>query len=98
MGDVPGLTGMLWSETMTGDVVADLRGFFSQVTAGKPLGSDEDYFALGLVNSLLALELVSYVEQRYGITVEVEDLDLDNFRTMNRTADFVRRKLSSLAG
>lgn len=89
---------MLWLETMTGDVVADLRGFFTQVTAGKPPGSDEDYFALGLVNSLLALELVSYVEKRYGITVEVEDLDLDNFRTMNRTADFVRRKLSTLAG
>jgi len=77
---------------MAGDVVADLREFFDQVTAGNTPGPDEDYFALGLVNSLLALELVSYVEQRYRVTVEVEDLDLDNFRTMNRIASFVRKK------
>ena len=83
---------------MVGDVVADLRTFFAQVTAGKAPGPDEDYFALGLVNSLLALELVSYVEHRYGIAVEVEDLDLDNFRTMNRIAAFVRKKLSTMAG
>jgi methoxymalonate biosynthesis acyl carrier protein len=82
---------------MVGDVVADLRTFFAQVTAGKAPGADEDYFALGLVNSLLALELVSYVEHRYGIAVEVEDLDLDNFRTMNRIAAFVRKKLSTMA-
>ncbi|HKN98219.1 MAG TPA: acyl carrier protein [Pseudonocardiaceae bacterium] len=65
------------------------------MTAGHVPGPDEDYFAVGLVNSLLALELVAHVERRFGITVEVEDLDLDNFRTMHRTAEFVRRKRSA---
>lgn len=83
---------------MAGDVVADLREFFAKVTAGSTPDPDEDYFALGMVNSLLALELVSYVEHQYGVTVEVADLELDNFRTMNRVASFVRRKLSTLAG
>jgi acyl carrier protein len=81
---------------MAGDVVADLHRFFAEATAGNTPGPDEDYFALGLVNSLLALELVSYVEQQYGIAVEVEDLDLDNFRTMNRIASFVRKKQAVL--
>ena len=80
------------AESQVDDVVDDLRLFFAPVTAGNIPGPDEDYFALGLVNSILALELVSYVERRFEITVEVEDLDLDNFRTMNRTAEFIRKK------
>ncbi|HEU5470742.1 MAG TPA: acyl carrier protein [Actinophytocola sp.] len=74
------------------EIIADLRDFFAGVTAGNAPEPDQDYFALGLVNSLLALELVAFVERRYGITVEVEDLDLDNFRTMNRVSEFVRTK------
>lgn len=81
-------------ETETDGVVDGLRSFFSPVTAGNIPDPDDDYFALGLVNSILALELVSYVERRFGITVEVEDLDLENFRTMNRTAEFIRKKRS----
>ena len=77
------------------EIVEELRAFFSPVTAGNIPGPDDDYFALGLVNSLLALQLVAHLEQRFNITIEVEDLDLDNFRTMNRTAEFVRKKRCS---
>lgn len=81
------------SEDITAEeILAELKGFFATATAGNTPGPDEDYFALGLVNSLLALELVAHVERRYDIEVGVEDLDLDNFRTMNRVAEFVRRK------
>jgi methoxymalonate biosynthesis acyl carrier protein len=70
--------------------MTDLR--LSEATAGNAPGPDEDYFARGLVNSLMALELVTFVEQRFGICVEVADLDLDNFRTMRKIARFVLRK------
>ncbi|MEV6824080.1 acyl carrier protein [Amycolatopsis sp. NPDC051102] len=76
-------------------ILAELSGFFATATAGNTPGPDEDYFALGLVNSLLALELVAHVERRYGIAVDVEDLDLDNFRTLNRVTGFVLRKRSA---
>ncbi|QDP83208.1 acyl carrier protein [Nocardia otitidiscaviarum] len=56
------------------------------------LSPDDDIFALGLVNSLRALEIVVHVEKTYGITVEVEDLELDNFRSAARAAAFVERK------
>lgn len=86
------------AESQVDDVIDDLCLFFSPVTAGNVPGPDDDYFALGLVNSILALELVSYVERRFEITVEVQDLDLDNFRTMNRTAEFIRKKRRFGAG
>ncbi|WP_086849952.1 acyl carrier protein [Amycolatopsis kentuckyensis] len=74
------------------EILAELTGFFATATAGNTPGPDEDYFALGLVNSLLALKLVTHIERRFGIEVAVADLDLDNFRTMNRVTEFVLRK------
>ncbi|AXK31685.1 acyl carrier protein [Streptomyces armeniacus] len=53
---------------------------------------EDDYFALGLADSLFALELVAFVEERFRITVEVEDLDLDSFRSAARITRFVERK------
>ncbi|WP_411970304.1 acyl carrier protein [Saccharothrix longispora] len=76
-------------------IVGRLRAFFASVLPEIDLEPDQDYFALGLVNSLLALELVTRVEKEFGIEVDVEDLDLDNFRTMDRIAAFVRGKLAA---
>lgn len=77
--------------TTDDSVEEDLRGFLSSVT-GHRFADTDDFFALGHVNSLFALELVTYVERRFDIVVEVTDLDLDNFRTITRIAGLVRRK------
>lgn len=62
---------------------------------GAELGPDEDYFEQGLVSSLAALELVTFVEHRFGLAVEVADLDLDHFRTVNRLTGFVLGKTAA---
>lgn len=77
------------------DVEARLAEFFASATGGARIGADDDYFALGLVNSLLSLEIVAFVEGAFQVTVEVDDLDLDNFRTIGRIAAFVRGKWRS---
>ncbi|WP_415365002.1 acyl carrier protein [Saccharothrix sp. BKS2] len=76
-------------------IVEQVRAFFTSALPKTHLEPDQDYFALGLVNSLIALELVTHVEKKFAIRVEVEDLDLDNFRTLNRIAAFVRGKLAA---
>lgn len=75
------------------ELAEELRAYFGSIAAAE-LGSDDDIFELGLVNSLRALEIVVHVEQTYGISVEVEDLDLGNFRTAARAAAFIERKRS----
>ena len=77
----------------TSSVTSEVRSYLRSAIAEITLGDDDDFFELGYVNSLMALELVTYLEHRFNIVVEVEDLDLDNFRTISRIADFVRRKL-----
>ena len=53
---------------------------------------DEDIFGLGFVNSLFAMQLVNFIETTFGITVENEDLDLENFRTIEAIATLVGKK------
>jgi acyl carrier protein len=69
-----------------------LRAFLSRFFKNRDLQDDEAIFASGIVNSLLAMQLVLFVEKEFGISVEDEDLDLDNFRSVNALADLVERK------
>lgn len=69
-----------------------VKEFLSRFFKNHDLQPDEDIFALGFVNSLLAMQLVAFVEKEFGIRVEDEDLDLDNFRTLRAIANLVARK------
>jgi len=52
----------------------------------------DDIFALGLVDSLFGLQLVSFVEQEFGITVSGDDLDIANFCSVDALTAFVTAK------
>lgn len=71
------------------------REFVSRFFRGHELGDDEDMFATGYVNSMFAMQLVQFVESTFGIAVESEDLELDNFRSLNAITALVRRKTAA---
>jgi methoxymalonate biosynthesis acyl carrier protein len=78
---------------MTDDATQQrIAAFLSRFFKSHDLGPDDDIFALGFVNSLLAMQLVTFVERDFGITVEDADLDLDNFRSIRAIAALVARK------
>jgi methoxymalonate biosynthesis acyl carrier protein len=74
-----------------------IKEFLSRFFKNHDLQPNEDIFALGFVNSLLAMQLVAFVEKEFGITVGDEDLDLDNFRTIDAIASLVARKRGAAA-
>jgi len=69
-----------------------IKTFLSRFFKSHDLQPEEDIFALGFVNSLLAMQLVAFVEKEFGIKVEDEDLDLDNFRSIGAIARLVEKK------
>ena len=69
-----------------------IRGFLAKFFRNHELKNDEDIFALGFVNSLLAIQLVGFIEKEFNVTVDDEDLDLDNFRSIDKINDLVERK------
>lgn len=71
-----------------------IKGFLSKYFRNHELKDDEDIFALGFVNSLLAIQLVAFVEKEFGIEVGDEDLDIANFRSIDKIDELVGRKLA----
>lgn len=79
------------------DNQARIREFISRHVRGHELRDDEDIFATGFVNSMFAMQLVQFVESEFGLTVESEDLDLENFRTIDAISALVERKSAAAA-
>ncbi|RCG27283.1 acyl carrier protein [Sphaerisporangium album] len=71
-------------------ISADLLGFVERQTKAS-VTADLDLFGSGLVSSLFAMQLVVHVESTFGVSVQGEDLKLDNFRTVNAITDLVLR-------
>ena len=54
--------------------------------------SDEtDLIDGGLLDSLALVELLFQVEREFGIEVSFDDLDIENFRTVERITQFIER-------
>jgi methoxymalonate biosynthesis acyl carrier protein len=70
---------------------AKIKEYLSSFLRNHDLQDDEDIFALGFVNSLFAMQLVLFVESVFEITIKNEEIDLDNFRTINAIADLIER-------
>ena len=69
-----------------------LREFLFRFFRQHTLQDHEDVFALGFVNSLFAMQLVTFVEKEFSIAIQDEDLDLDNFRSINAIAGLIKTK------
>lgn len=69
-----------------------VKEFLGRFFRNQDLQTDDDIFALGFVNSLLAMQLVAFVEKEFGISVQDSDLDLENFRSIGAIGRLVERK------
>lgn len=77
------------------EIRQQLRDFVGRFMRGRDLRDGDDIFATGYVNSMFAMQLVQYVESTFGIAVESEDLELDNFRSIDALTSLVLRKLAA---
>lgn len=75
------------------EATAFVRRFIANRARQDPrdLGDEIDLFAAGLLDSLGLLELVSAVEQRFGIALDFADLDLEQFSRIGDFAALVER-------
>lgn len=76
---------------------AKVRTFLSKYIRNHELSDDDDIFGLGFVNSLFAMQLVMFVEREFGITVGNEDLNMENFGTVNAIVKLVEKKAATFA-
>ena len=76
---------------MTHDVGDQISQFIRNRYPGLSLEENQDIFALGLVNSLFAAELVLFIEKQLGVQIPSAELEIDNFRSIRAMRGLAHR-------
>ena len=59
---------------------------------GYPYRDDVSFLNEGIINSMNVMELVMFVEEKFGVEVADEDIVPDNFDSVAKIASYVRHK------
>jgi acyl carrier protein len=62
------------------------------------IDNDRSFLESGIIDSTGVLELIAFIEQKYGIAVADEELVPANLDSVHRVASFVDSKLKMKAG
>lgn len=57
--------------------------------------AETDLLDTGLLNSVSFVELVMLLEERFGVTVPLDELELDQFRTIRQISAFVAQLMAA---
>lgn len=74
--------------TLNGDIAA----MFSEKLNLDVPAADTDLVDAGLLDSLTFVELLLLLEQEFGIEITIDNLEIDDFRSISRIAMFVARQ------
>lgn len=81
------------------DLIGEVREFIrSTMLVGlsdQTIEPNESLVQRGVVDSTGVLELVEFLQQRFGIQVADEEITTDNLDTLESIAAFLQRKLST---
>jgi acyl carrier protein len=78
------------------DLQRDMRKFvidnFLYGEDDSKLSNDDSLMEQGLIDSTGALELVTFLEGKYGIKIKDDELDPENLDSINKLVRFINRK------
>lgn len=75
------------------EIIEIVEEYFLENVDEDSIDYDYDFFDAGLVSSLFTIELMTFIEKSFDIKVLVEELNIDNFNTINHICEFVYNKL-----
>jgi methoxymalonate biosynthesis acyl carrier protein len=85
------------SAKRNGDVKGTIKKFLLRSINLPDVADDEDLFESGMVNSLFAVQLTTFIEKTFGIEIGADDLDIKNFRSLSAATHFVKSKSAATA-
>jgi acyl carrier protein len=56
------------------------------------LTNDDELLEKKIIDSMALVQLISFIEEQYGIEVDDEDLKLENFKTINHIKKYIESK------
>ena len=85
---------MSYSDQQIFDTLA--RFFAQEVTtqqAATAVAPDTDIIGEGLVDSLAIFKLIAFVEEAFGVTIQPDEVLLENFQTLRAVRNLIVKKL-----
>jgi len=79
-------------------VKSKVRSFILSSINIPQLGDNDNLFESGIVNSLFAIQLMTFIEKTFSIEVGMDDLDIKNFESLNAATAFIVRKNGNCSG
>jgi len=58
------------------------------------LTEDTSFFEKGIIDSTGILELIGFLEEKYGVSIKDEELVPENFENLSRIGYFLEKKLN----
>ena len=55
---------------------------------------DTDLFETATLDSMVFVDLLLHLEREFGVTVALEDIEFDHFRSIERIAEFVASRVA----
>ena len=80
------------------DIKDKIYEFLSDHFKNYQLKENEDIFATGFINSMFAMQLVLFIEQEFQLTIKDNELDFENFRTVNAMTRLIESKVNLPVG
>jgi acyl carrier protein len=82
------------------DLERQVRGFITEnfILDGDDLAVDASLTQQGVLDSMGVLELIMFVEERFGVTVPDEDTLPENLDSVERIVGYVQRRLDADRG
>ncbi|MEU7039445.1 acyl carrier protein [Streptomyces varsoviensis] len=74
------------------DVRKAVKEFLGRFVDDPDIFEERPIITAGLLDSLVATQMIDFIEQHCGAPVLDEDLELENFDTLDAIEEFVRRK------
>ena len=56
---------------------------------------DTDLMESGLLDSLTLVELMTGLEEEFGVQISFDEIELDNFRSVNKISEFVSQRAAT---
>ena len=69
-----------------------IMGFLGKYFEVSKVNKDDNIFELGFVNSLFAMQMVSFIENEFDFEISNDELNLDNFKSINSILAFIDSK------
>ena len=83
-------------ETFTAEIKAFIVANFLFGDEGKGIADDQSFLESGIIDSTGLLELVSFVEQKYGISIGDREMVPENLDSLRNVSHLVARKLDAV--